>query len=285
MDRRPKPNLVYYKVGFAILSALTVALLIFVLSQAGGAKQDAKTEKAANDIATKLNNYIDGKQEVPANLAAANIKDVPPTITYKKLSDDSYKFCTNYKSASSGFDGTTVLDDAISRGLYGSSSAGIDSGYPDDTSVGGADHSYLYITYTHKKGESCQTITSAVYSTSSNPDDDQSVSTYSTNPKEDAAGWGDSSKVCYLDGYSTHYSGVVTSVTAANNQDLILKVKPNGASPVGEQTFTVPATAYNVFDNSCTAISHSSIITGDNIAIFQNNSTKGVLDAIANFYQ
>ena len=294
-----KPSLIRYKIGLVVVGLFVVGLLVVVLSQAGGAKQDAKTDKAANDISTKLDDYISSKQAIPETLTAANIKDVPSTISYKKMSTESYKFCVTYRSASSGFDANTVVDDVVSRGLYGGTGSSLGAGGLSDTTANssvGADSSYLYIPYTHKKGENCQTITPAIYPAIDPTGAGASGSVgsqYSADPKKQAEALGNESSACYLSGYATHYSGVVTSTTTAggkpaeltDKQDLILKVKPNGALPTGEQTITVPSSTYNVYNSACTATSHSLMITGDNIVIFQNSSNKAMLDTIINFYQ
>ncbi|HSX36241.1 MAG TPA: hypothetical protein VLH84_04900 [Patescibacteria group bacterium] len=147
-----RPQLFKYKVGLGIIGVFVLVMAVFVLLQADNAKKDIATDKAANDIAQKLNDYVDTQQTIPESLDTAGIKDVPDTITYQRLSDSSYKFCVKYKSASTGLDSTTLLQAATSFDTTGSGFT--DSSQPDPVS----NPSSLYISANHKKGANCQTV-------------------------------------------------------------------------------------------------------------------------------
>lgn len=149
-----------YYIGLMALGLFTVGIAVYVLVMGVQARQDVKTEKAATKAAEKLNNYVSSKQKIPSSLKEAGVSDVPSTITYTKISNEKYKFCVTYK-ADKGYgsgDVTTALTGAATSKLYGSS-------YPelDDES----EESYLYLNYTHKKGEECHTIKPYIYSSSS----------------------------------------------------------------------------------------------------------------------
>lgn len=139
-----------------VLGILTFGLMAYVIILGVQSRQDVKTEKRAQEIAEKLNSYISKNQEIPESLSAADIKDVPDTIKFSKTSDEKYKFCVTYKAAKGygGGDITSVLYGAAASQTYGSSYDSYQSDYEPST---------LYIGYTHKKGEDCQTIKPYIY--------------------------------------------------------------------------------------------------------------------------
>jgi type II secretory pathway pseudopilin PulG len=144
-------RLAKYKIGLAVIGLFTLVILIMVLAQAGAAKQDKETYDKANKVANKLNSYIDDKQRIPASLNVTGVKDIPDTITYKRISTTKYRFCVTYKADSSGFNATDIETQLI-YGAYGGGD--YDSYKPDD---------FLYIDSHHKKGENCQTIKPYIY--------------------------------------------------------------------------------------------------------------------------
>jgi hypothetical protein len=97
--------------------------------------------------------------------------------------------------------------------------------------------------------------------------------------------------VCYISGFATHYSGTVTSVATADGgpivptttQDIVVKVQPHGATPSGEQTITISAYGFNVFDSRCTGLNHAEFAVGDEVSVFLDNSGQYMPDAIVNF--
>jgi hypothetical protein len=149
MNKNP---LFKYQIGLGAIGLFTLVLIVLVLVQAGAAKQDAKTDKKANEIADTLNNYVNSTGTVPATLQEAKVSDVPEAITYSRISDESYKFCVTYKVTSANFDSSAV---ALSLATGGK----IDSGSFDYT-----DKSYLVIPSSHHKGKNCQTISPYSYS-------------------------------------------------------------------------------------------------------------------------
>ncbi len=141
-----KTKLLKFKIGLAIIALFTIGLFVFVLTQANGASQDTKTNRAANHIADKLNNYFYTHYTVPASLSEVGVTKVPATIHYQKISANSYKFCITYKTTSSGFDATGAVTDLA-------------SGQPPTTSSSDfIDTASLIIPSTHHRGANCQTI-------------------------------------------------------------------------------------------------------------------------------
>lgn len=140
--------------GFTVLALVTLGITIFTVVQAVAGKQDIKTNKKAGEIAKQLNLYITNNRQIPASLEAAGINDVPDTIKYTKTSEQDYRFCVTYKASRDygGIDVTSVLWGSALR----------DSSYSDDDMYDLSGSSYtpsnLYINYTYKKGENCQTI-------------------------------------------------------------------------------------------------------------------------------
>jgi Tfp pilus assembly protein PilV len=143
-------NMKKYYIGFAVLVLITLGLTGFTLYQGVSGKQDRQTEQKAQDIATKLNEYVRSRQAIPESLDAAGIKDVPATITYTKKSETTYEFCVTYKHASEDYGGVgfeQIVSGAVQQELIRSSDA--DSSYTPSS---------LYLPYTHKAGKSCQTV-------------------------------------------------------------------------------------------------------------------------------
>ncbi|HEX8182031.1 MAG TPA: hypothetical protein VF575_00340 [Candidatus Saccharimonadales bacterium] len=147
-----RTSLFKYQVGLAALGGLVLIALIIALAQAAGTRSDKLTETKSQEIANKLNDYTGQKNEVPADLATAGVKDVPATITYKKLSDTRYTFCATYKAASDN-SFTVGITDVLSGGAL--SGTGSDTSF--DESFASTESEGLYI-YSHKKGENCQTV-------------------------------------------------------------------------------------------------------------------------------
>lgn len=142
---------------------MTLGLTGFVVFQAASAKQDTETSRKAQNIATKLNSYVNTKG-VPETLSEANIKDVPSTITYSKTGGDKYEFCVTYKHASDGYSGggfSEILTGGIQRNLQ--------SEYPYDDYTSSYTPSSLYLPYSHKAGKNCQTVKTYSYNYDYNP--------------------------------------------------------------------------------------------------------------------
>jgi type II secretory pathway pseudopilin PulG len=138
-----------YQIGLAAIGIFTLVLVGLVVMRATAAAQDNKTDKAAQSIASTLNDYTLSHDTVPTSLTAANVKDVPSTISYTKLSATSYKLCMTYKAASSGFDATSTITSLATGG-------GLSSGFNSSTGSGTTD--FLEVPPTHHAGANCQTI-------------------------------------------------------------------------------------------------------------------------------
>jgi hypothetical protein len=146
-----------YYIGILIIAAISLGLCGYAIANGVSGKQDKETAQKAQDVSTKLNAYVSDKGTIPASLDEVGVKDAPSTIRYTKKSDESYEFCVTYKQ--SGED----LGLGFTSILFGSFSRGITSSTDDYSSP-----NYLYLPYSHKKGENCQTITPYTYG-SSNP--------------------------------------------------------------------------------------------------------------------
>lgn len=272
-----------YKIGLAVIGLFTVGITIFALMAASAAKQDTKTEDAANSIATRLDTYITDKQKIPDSLSAAGVKGDNPHIKYTKVSDSAYTFCITFKSASST--AVNPLDQLTGRSIYKRLAANYGSG-----------SGYLYISPVHKKGQNCQTVHpyidgSSSYDDSQGPDtsdyqfDTDSSTSDFRDPKTLAQEAAKSDKVCYFTGYQTHYSGIVSSIAGSQDsgQDFTLKVQPDSGGPSGEQTITVKANDTSTFRNGCSSMFSSSFKIGDHVAVFVNNKDDFMPDTIVDY--
>jgi type II secretory pathway pseudopilin PulG len=119
-----KNGLAKYKAGLAIIGIFTLAMLILVIAQASGTKQDTNTYNRASDIANTLNDYISSNNVVPESLSEAGVGAIPSTITYHKVSGSTFNFCVDYKTTSSDFDPTDVETSLLTGSLSGDGSSG-----------------------------------------------------------------------------------------------------------------------------------------------------------------
>ncbi len=142
-----------YRLGLLILGLITIGLTIYIATLGLSTRQDVKTEKSIEDVGNKLNSYIDREQEIPESLDVVGARDVPSTITYTKLSEKEYKLCATYKAAKGYGSGdiSSVVTGAIFSRYYG---------YDSSLYEGSEDYkpASYYPSYTHKKGQDCQTI-------------------------------------------------------------------------------------------------------------------------------
>jgi uncharacterized membrane protein len=148
-------SLIKYRIGLGIIGLFTLVILAVVLVQASATRQDQKTENAANNIATELNNYtgysLNGP--IPNTLSEAGITNVPSTISYTKTSRHSYRFCVTYKLSSTDFNASSLAQNVVARGL------GAGSDYSaNQYNQGSYDYSYLYVNPIHHKGVNCQYV-------------------------------------------------------------------------------------------------------------------------------
>ncbi|HVA10832.1 MAG TPA: hypothetical protein VNG32_01540 [Candidatus Dormibacteraeota bacterium] len=148
-------SLTKYRIGLGVIGLFTLVILVVVLMQASGMRQDQKTQNAANNIATQLNNYTGFGQTgpVPYTLSEAGITNVPSTISYTRTSRYSYRFCVTYKSTSTDFNASSLAQNVVARGMGAGSSYSANQYYQGSNSS-----SYLYINPIHHKGINCQYI-------------------------------------------------------------------------------------------------------------------------------
>ncbi len=147
-----------YRIGLIVIALLILGLTGYTLYIGNKGKQDIATEKRAQEIANELNNYVEGESKIPENLDAANIKNVPSTIKYEKLSEEKYRFCVTYVNEKGYGSGGYGVTDVITRGLYGGMSYPYDYDYSSDY-----ESTYLYLSYVHNKGENCQTVKPSLF--------------------------------------------------------------------------------------------------------------------------
>lgn len=141
-----------YYIGLIIIGLLIAGLTGFTLFQAAGARQDNETQRKAQEIAKKLNKYVQ-KNGPPENLEEADIHDVPSTITYSRKDSNRYEFCVNYKNAGSSYDSVSLGEVLFSGMTEPRGGMSYDDYYESDY-----ESSSLYLSYRHKAGDNCQTV-------------------------------------------------------------------------------------------------------------------------------
>ncbi len=149
-------SLLKYQLGLAIMMVFSLVLLVIVLTQAGSAKQDGETYDKATKVANALDTYA-VTNGPPDSLAAANIKDVPPQVSYTKLDSSHYQFCVNYKSDGSSIDATAIETQILTGGMASKF-----------YSTSGGETSFLYLNPSHHKGNNCQKVKAVNYNASAN---------------------------------------------------------------------------------------------------------------------
>jgi hypothetical protein len=141
-------SLLKYKIGFIFVGIFVVVVLFLVISQAQDTKDDTATYNRVVSISNSLNQFINADTAtiyIPSTLGQAYISNVPSTISYQKLSSDSYKFCVDYKTSVTDFSPSAVATGIITNTLDGSNQTT-------------GDNEYLYISPDHHKGNNCQII-------------------------------------------------------------------------------------------------------------------------------
>jgi type II secretory pathway pseudopilin PulG len=141
------PRLFKYQVGLAVIGLLSFVLLIVVAVKADAVKQDRQTYKAADKVATRLDNYVNDKNRVPNSLEGAGIMDVPDNVDYQKLSTTRYKFCVTYRT-DSGKGSDYLLMQLLTGGQA-------NDYYTDNSNY---DSYGLYLEERHHKGENCNYV-------------------------------------------------------------------------------------------------------------------------------
>lgn len=270
-------------IAVSILLLAVVALGSVTAWQAMLIGQDKRTVGQAQTVANKLNDYVYEKRTLPESLQAAGIKQVPDSVSYRKLSPATYKFCVTFKAASNN----DVFDMYYGGSFY--------DGSFEDQAKDPPDAIYID-SYRHHKGSNCLTVkpylNNEPLQSSSSDTPSSGISTV-TDPKQQAIASAGQDNVCNLSGFGTRYSGTVASVGTADgkpivpttNQAIVVTVKPDGNSPAGTQTLTLarPNDIFNVFDSVCTAHTYESFKVGDAVSVFLDNSNQYMPDAIVNF--
>jgi hypothetical protein len=128
-DASMKKPLLAYKIILSVIGVFSLGILFYVVSQAGLNKTDTNTYSRATDIAGNLQSFTDSRGYAPGSLSAANIRNVPASITYTKLSENSYQF---------------ILTQSVGSDSSSSQNAATDG--------------FLVIDPTHHKGNNCQTV-------------------------------------------------------------------------------------------------------------------------------
>lgn len=153
------PRLRKWQFGLGVLGVVTLCLLGFVVVQGVNGKQDRQVFKQATEIADKLNNYVDSRQQLPESLSDAGVSDVPGAITYTKKSSDTYEFCVTWHASNA---------DVSSQVAQDLSKATTDQGYSQGSAITPQDYTpaYLYVDPNHKAGRQCQTVKAYIFSDS-----------------------------------------------------------------------------------------------------------------------
>lgn len=140
-----------YYIGLFIILLFTFGFVGYTIYLGIGSKIDIETQKSAEEISRKLNNYVGNNKKIPESLSEVGVNDVPTTIVYTKLSDSKYKFCATYKSASGYYDyGVSGVLTGVMANNY---TENYDDVYPSDYR-----EPDLYVSKYHKKGENCTTV-------------------------------------------------------------------------------------------------------------------------------
>lgn len=148
-----------YYIGLIVIGILVLGLGGYVIAQGSGSKQDKQSEKKAQEIAEALDRYVSDKQSIPSSLDEVGVRNVPKTISYRKVSESEYEVCVDYKAASTYSYGAGGIISGLIYGRYAGS-------YPYESSdYGGSLYkpSSLYYYGNHKKGKVCQTAQPYMY--------------------------------------------------------------------------------------------------------------------------
>lgn len=249
------PQLARYKIGFVVLGIFVFGIIIFLIVQASGSRQDAKTQKAAQAIATKLNDYTNKEDTLPENLQEVGVSDVPSTISYRKISDKQYEFCTTYRQDSSNVDASSIFTQAL-YGYYGVSPFE-NYDYTNDT--------ILIISSDYKKGKKCQTIEPYTYGFGS--DDDSSGPSFTPS------------------GTRSPYFACNESYDSYEDFQLIQSIDGNGTLTT-EDKFNATINAYTinsktkVFNENCTELTVDDLMADQEVTVY---ITDGAASTIVRF--
>lgn len=173
-----------YYIGIAIICLLTLGFAGYVMSVGISSKQDVQTLKTAQDIASKLNTYVQNNQKIPESLSEVGVEDVPSAIKYTKDSEKEYSFCVTYKAAS-GYNDYGLGQSLVGTALSGGATIYDDPNYFESQYTPES----LYVDQYHKAGENCQkvkpyfktTYQTPLYNYNNLPDDKSNTPSSSVN--------------------------------------------------------------------------------------------------------
>lgn len=250
-----------YYIGVVVLVVFAAGLVGYTIASGSDAKTDKKTTEKANAVAMKLDSQISMDGKIPENLDALGVKDIPPTVTYKKISDEKYKFCVTYKSAGSAFD--AGLFSLFGGALYGGAlSAGAESYEPSE----GYLDSY-YLIYNHKKGENCQTVkpygTGGYYGkdVSGLGLSDDSVTDFGSSSSTPAPQY---TPVCssQSSGFTGYGIGIISAVDGTGRSITVTEETAGKSTTVEFDEIT------KAYDKSCAEIKIATLKAGDKIKFY-----------------
>ena len=268
-----------YKIGIFVLILFALGLFGYVAYTGLASKDDAKTYKAAQKIAEKLNNYTLNK-EPPNSLSELGVKDVPSTITYTKKSSSSYEFCATYKYAASS---SVDIGDIFT----GATITGTGSGAYPDPGSGDTNYGYLYISPNYKKGKNCQTITGVYGGGYYNYNLNDQLNNSSSSSSQPSASNNYSSSAC-SSAYDSYYGlkgeGTVSGV---NTSAKTISFNVSGQTVTDANGKPAPAVSSMKYDSItlfCSASGQettvSDVNSGDKVKFYASSSTSTILDKV-----
>jgi hypothetical protein len=249
-----KSSLVRYRIGLGVIALLTLIVFVLVLDLASAHKQDAQTQRTANSIADKLDNYINDKEKVPASLAEAGVKNLPSNMTYRKKTADVFEFCITYKSSNKSPGTVGTIQNVLMNGSL--DEGGYYSGASD-----------LEINPVYHKGKNCQTIDTRLSSIASTSTTTQATQPVQTPYVKNADG---SYTVC---GVNTNYFETEGPITrAATPPSSSISLNATSAPYVGAYELVLISPSSQIFDNSCKTLAAADLHVGDNVDVFNITS-------------
>ncbi|MDB5185419.1 MAG: hypothetical protein JWN38_1227 [Candidatus Saccharibacteria bacterium] len=142
-----------YQLGFAAIGLVVFVALLITLFSAGPARHDKATYKAATAAATAVDRYVTKHQAVPDSLSAAGVDRTVSTVSYQKISNNTYKLCATYQADA---DFGTNPGDALYQSYYSGSTL-------NTSDVVGQS---VYFTDFYHKGTECHTARPSFYTSS-----------------------------------------------------------------------------------------------------------------------
>ncbi len=258
-----------YYIGLIVIGVLVLGLGGYVIAQGSSSKHDKQTEKKAQEVAETLDRYISDKQKIPNSLDEAGVRNVPNTISYRKVSESEYEVCVDYKTASTYSYGAGGIISGLIYGRY----AGDYQYESSDYGSSSYKPSSLYYYGNHKKGKDCQTAQPYMYG--SYYDKSYLQNNYSDNYGSQLGGYDDTERKTDINAMhgqiEAHYAMQGRYPTLANMNDSAWRsINMKGLDsealrdPEGASTVLVGAPTKKVYSYAPTGASGK---TCDNTAI------------------